>query len=282
MPELPEVETVRRTLMPAVGMRVTEVWTSGLPLRLNQPVERGKLRKAARGRSIEAVRRWGKYLIVDFVDGPMSVLVHLGMSGRLRLMKKSEERPRHTHVIFHLTGGGGGRELRYSDPRRFGQVSQLRRGAEREHPSLARLGVDPLLDTLSGDMIHAWTRGSRQRIKTLLLDQSLIAGIGNIYASEALWEARIIPSLRSHRLSRPRAVALSDAVRKVLLHALGRGGTSLRDFVDAHGVAGTNSEYLWVYGREGEPCMRASCRYPIRRTVMQGRATFHCPRCQTR
>lgn len=282
MPELPEVETVRRTLEPAVGLRVTEVWTSGLPLRLNQPVERGKLRNAARGRSIEAIRRWGKYLIVDFVDGPWSVLVHLGMSGRLRLMKKSEERPRHTHVVFQLADGSGGRELRYSDPRRFGQVSRLRRGAESEHPSLSRLGVDPLLGTLSGDLIYERTRGSRQRIKTLLLDQSVIAGIGNIYASEALWQARIIPTLRAHRLSRPRARALSEAVSEVLHRALSRGGTSLRDFVDADGVAGTNSEYLWVYGREGEPCMRASCRHPIRRTVMQGRATFHCPRCQKR
>ncbi|MEM9489681.1 MAG: DNA-formamidopyrimidine glycosylase family protein, partial [Myxococcota bacterium] len=141
MPELPEVETVRRTLAPAIGMRVTAVWTSGMPLRLNQPVEQDMLHEAGYRRRIEEVRRLGKYLIIDFVDGPLSVLVHLGMSGRLRLVKRAEARAPHTHVEWRLSGGRGvARDLRYSDPRRFGQVSWLRRGAEREHPALAKLG----------------------------------------------------------------------------------------------------------------------------------------------
>lgn len=271
---------VKRTLVPAVGMRVTDVWTSGFPLRLNKPVDLDKLRQAAMDRRIEDIRRWGKYLILDFAGGPRSVLVHLGMSGRFRLMKASEALAPHTHVVFRLAGRAGKRELRYSDPRRFGQVTWLRRGAESEHPSLARLGADPLLGQVTGELLYQHARASGQRIKTLLLDQSVIAGVGNIYASEALWQAGISPSLRANRLSRPRAAQLAEAVRVVLLHALSHGGTSLRDFVDADGVEGSNAEYLAVYGRAGEPCLRPSCRHPIRRTVIQGRATFHCARCQ--
>ena len=282
MPELPEVETVRLTLAPAVGMQAIDVWTSGMPLRLNQPVDATGLRDAAYRRRIEGVRRRGKYLIIDFVGSPRSVLVHLGMSGRLRLVKSSAEMPRHTHVVFHLIGKGKKRQLRYTDPRRFGQISLLQRDAEKEHPSLAQLGMDPLLEALTGNWLYQRTRYSRQRIKTFLLDQSVIAGIGNIYASEALWQARIAPSLRTHRLSRQRAQLRAEAVPMVFQHALNHGGTGLRDFVDADGVSGSHSGYLRVYGREGEPCLRRSCGHAIRRTVIQGRATFYCPVCQKR
>lgn len=283
MPELPEVETVRRTLAPAVGMRVTGVWTSGLPLRLNQAVDAEALRQAATGRRIEGVRRWGKYLLIDFAGGPISILVHLGMSGRLRLMGPEAPRPPHTHVALQLAARGSGvPELRYSDPRRFGMVAPVVRGAERAHPALARLGLDPLEGTLTGALLHDLTRGVRRGLKTFLLDQTAIAGIGNIYASEALWQARIRPTLEACRLSRPRADALADAVREVLQRALVHGGTSLRDFVDADGHAGSHAHYLWVYDREGQPCMRPACAQPIRRTIIQGRSTFHCPACQRR
>jgi formamidopyrimidine-DNA glycosylase len=282
MPELPEVETVRRTLAPAIGMRVTEVCTSGKPLRLNQPVDRDRLASTAQGRRIEDVRRWGKYLLIDFVSGPCSVLVHLGMSGRLRLMKPAVARPLHTHVIFGLTGRGGKRELRYSDPRRFGQVTWVERGAEREHPALARLGIDPLLGELDGAYLYEHARGSRRTLKTFLLDQSVIAGMGNIYASEALWQAGLHPAARAHRLGRGRAEVLARAVREVLERALDNGGTTLRDFVNADGVAGSHAHYLWVYDRAGQPCVRPRCGQAIRRTVIQGRSTYHCPACQKR
>lgn len=281
MPELPEVETVRRTLAPAIGMRVTGVWVSGLPLRSSQRVDQSELEQAACGRRITAVRRLGKYLLID-MDGPRSLLVHLGMSGRLRLVEASAAVAPHTHVAFALTSRGGKHELRYSDPRRFGQVSWLIRGREREHPSLAKLGTDPLAEGVTGEQLHALTRGSRRALKLFLLDQHAIAGVGNIYASEALWQARIHPAVPAHRLSRPRADALAEAVRMVLERALEHGGTSLRDFVNADGHAGTHSHYLWVYDREGQPCAREGCGHVIRRTVTQGRATFHCPGCQKR
>jgi formamidopyrimidine-DNA glycosylase len=176
----------------------------------------------------------------------------------------------------------GDREIRYSDPRRFGQVSTVDRGREREHPALAVLGRDPIEETIDGDWLYQQTRASRRTLKAFLLDQRVIAGVGNIYACEALWEARIRPTLRAHQLSRPRAAALAAAVRAVLDRALTHGGTSLRDFVDADGREGENSHYLWVYGRDDEPCMRPDCGTFISRRVIEGRATFFCRRCQQR
>jgi formamidopyrimidine-DNA glycosylase len=285
MPELPEVETVRRTLAPAVGLRITELWTSGFPLRLNHPVPALALRGAVVGRTIEAVRRWGKYLLIDVAGGPASILVHLGMSGRLLLMDARQPRPLHTHVAFALASGRGravGHELRYADPRRFGLVDVVVRGQERAHPALAGLGVDPLHGGLTGELLYTASRGVRRSVKLFLLDQRMLAGVGNIYASEALWVAGIRPTMAARLLSRPRAEALSQAVHEVFARALDHGGTSLRDFVSAAGHVGDNAHYLHVYDRAGLPCPRPGCGQIIRRTVLQGRSTFHCPRCQRR
>ncbi len=273
MPELPEVETVRRTLKPAVGARIVSVWDSGKGLHMARKPPRAALRKLA-GSKIVAVRRIGKYLLID-TDGPQTVLVHLGMTGRLRIHKKAEPRANHTHVVFDL----GDRELRFSDPRRFGQVDVLTRAREREHPALAILGPDPLTEGIDDAAFHARSRGKKATLKAFVLDQRVLAGVGNIYASEALWRAKLRPTTRAHRLTVESAKRLAAAIREVLDHALTKGGTSLRDFVDADGAEGENADYLWVYGREGEPCSR--CRATIRRSVLQGRATFYCPMCQT-
>jgi formamidopyrimidine-DNA glycosylase len=280
MPELPEVETVRRTLEPALGRRVTGVWTSGLPLRMNQPVDRDGLERAAVGAVLGAVSRHGKYLMLEFEKRSELVLVHLGMSGRLRLVPGVEPSAPHTHVVFALDGP---RQIRYSDPRRFGLVAVAPGGERRrEHPALAELGRDPLLERVGGAFLHETARRSKQVIKTILLDQSILAGVGNIYACEALWLARVMPTVRGHKLTRVQWNELARAVRAVLRLALTRGGTSLRDFVDADGMEGENAEYLRVYGREGELCVRRGCGGRIRRVVIQGRATFYCPRCQRR
>lgn len=283
MPELPEVETVRRTLAPIVGRRVTKVWTSRLALRGGKPVSKRKVGAASMGARISDVRRWGKYLLVDFEQTQRSLLVHLGMTGRLRVIRSDQEHAPHTHLVMSLSGGRGApRDLRFSDPRRFGIVSVATQGREREHPALAKLGVDPITDTVDGELLYRLTRGSRRALKTFLLDQRAIAGVGNIYASEALWQARLPPGLRAHRLSRKRAEALAAAVGEVLRRALEHGGTSLRDFVNADGHEGEHSHYLWVYDREGEACKRSDCSGIIRRRVQQGRATFSCPRCQSK
>lgn len=279
MPELPEVETVRRTLTPILGADIARVWGSGLPLRLGRPVDLARIQRVSRGARVEALRRWGKYLLIDLRDREDSLLVHLGMSGRLRIDPAAAPRAKHTHLAWTLADG---RELRFSDPRRFGQVDLVRRGDERAHPALARLGIDPLSGALTGAFLHERARGRRRTLKAFLLDQHVIAGIGNIYASEALWQAKLHPTRTADRLTRPAADRLAAAVIEVLDRALNHGGTSLRDFVAADGASGDHAHYLWVYDRAGAPCPRPDCDGTIRRAVQHGRATFFCPRCQRR
>lgn len=277
MPELPEVETVRRTLSPIVGAQITTTWWSGKNLRLNTPVDLKALRLAGRGAEVEAIRRLGKYILIDLVGRSPVILVHLGMSGRLRHFAKGSSRPKHTHVEWRFADD---RLLRYTDPRRFGNVELVQRGREREHASLAKLGPDPLDDGITGAGLRDGCQRTSRPIKVALLDQSLVAGIGNIYASEALWQAGIHPSTPASRLSLTRCERLSVAIVDVLERALANGGTSLKDFVSADGHAGEHSHYLWVYDREGHACPSKTCAGKVKRVVQQTRATFYCPRCQ--
>lgn len=276
MPELPEVETVRRTLRPALGLTVERVWGGRQRLR-GARIPAAPLRRAAVGAPIEAVRRWGKYLLVDFAGRERCLVTHLGMTGRLRIHSSDEPRAPHTHLVIGLSRG---RELRYSDPRRFGHLSLARRGREREHPPLAVLGIDALSDDLDGELIYRASRNSRRVLKGFLLDQDVIAGLGNIYVSEALWLARIHPTSPAGRLGRERAERLARAIRDVLRRALDHGGTSLRDFVAADGAQGENAHYLRVYDRARASCPRRGCDGVIRRRVIGGRSSFYCPRCQ--
>ncbi len=273
MPELPEVETVRRTLEPFLGARLGQVWSSGKRLRLGTKIPLAGLRSLA-GTRLSAARRVGKYLLLD-TDGERGVLVHLGMSGRLRVLPAAAALAPHTHLRLELEGE---RELRYSDPRRFGQISIYQRGREREHPALAVLGPDPLVDTVDAEHLLRQAKRRKTPLKSFVLDQRVLAGMGNIYASEALWRARLRPTHSAARLTALGAAELWQAIREVLEHALTHGGTTLRDFVSADGNEGEHADYLQVYGRDGEPCPR--CRTAIRRIVQQGRATFFCPTCQ--
>jgi formamidopyrimidine-DNA glycosylase len=276
MPELPEVETIVRGLAPLVrGRRIEAVWWSGQPLHLRRPVNVAGLRAVAVGRTICRVRRLGKYAIFDLdaaTDGPI-VLVHLGMTGRLRVSPAADARAAHTHVIFRLAGGD---ELRFSDPRRFGWVEPVRAGAA--SPALARLGPDPL-SALDAETLAAALEGVRAPIKAFLLDQRRIAGLGNIYVSEALFRAGIHPVAPAGRLRR-RAPELLDGIRGALEGGIARRGTTLRDYVGADGLPGDNAAALLVYGRAGQPCTR--CGTTIRRRVDSGRATFYCAQCQRR
>lgn len=273
MPELPEVETVRRTLLPAIGATIESAWDSGLPLHMQRKPPRRKLR-ALVGATITAIRRHGKYLLLD-TDGAHTLLVHLGMTGRLRLVAAGAPRENHTHLVLGL----GARELRFADARRFGQLDVFVRTAEREHPALALLGPDAMLAVDALALVARAKQRKRTQLKALILDQAVIAGVGNIYASEALWRARLRPTSRGGRLTAAKAQALATAIVEVFTLALDNGGTTLQDFVDAEGTAGENADYLSVYGRAGEPCPR--CATPIKRTVQQGRATYFCPACQT-
>jgi formamidopyrimidine-DNA glycosylase len=274
MPELPEVETIRRTLAPAVGARITSSWTSGKGLHMNRRPPRAKLARLV-GATITGVRRHGKYLLLD-TDGPFSLLAHMGMTGRLRIHGAREARAPHTHVILGITGR---RQLRYSDPRRFGLIDVVERSKEQDHAALGVLGPDALEGGIDGAMLFAASRKREQTLKAFVLDQGVIAGMGNIYASEALWRSQLRPTRRARRLTRVQSTALSDAIREVIAKSLDNGGTTLSDFVAADGAVGENADYLWVYGREGQPCPR--CEAIIKRAVHQGRATYYCPTCQT-
>ena len=279
MPELPEVETIVRGLRPAVrGRRIASVWGSGQPLHLRRKVDLRGIRAVAVGRTIADVRRVGKYILIALRGdagraSDAGVIVHLGMTGRLRVQEKATARAPHTHLVLALAGGD---ELRFSDPRRFGWVEPARSFAD--NPALARLGPDPLA-ALDAKTLAQALAGVRAPIKAFLLDQHRIAGLGNIYVSEALFRAGIRPTSPARRV-RARADRLMDGIRAALDNAIDRRGTTLRDYVGADGLPGDNASALLVYGRAGEPC--TVCGAAIRRRVDGGRATFFCASCQRR
>jgi formamidopyrimidine-DNA glycosylase len=276
MPELPEVETVRRTLEPLVlGARIDKVWTSGKPLRLNRPVDAPGLKRVAQGATITALRRRAKYLLVDTEKG--TTLVHLGMSGRVRVQPADEPRAAHTHVAWRLADG---RELRFVDPRRFGLVMPVPRGGEAAMAELAELGVEPLGPEFTPEKLHELARASKRALKLMLLDQTAIVGLGNIYVAEALFDARLHPHRIAKKLTAAQAKVLHAAIVDVLSRAIANRGTTLRDYVDSNGEVGFNQLVLSVYGRGGQAC--PSCGKPIRAVVTQGRGTFYCPNCQIR
>jgi formamidopyrimidine-DNA glycosylase len=272
MPELPEVETVRRTLAPAIGATIRAVWDSGKGLHMQRKPPRSRLKKLV-GARLTAARRHGKYLLLD-TDTPYTLMIHLGMTGRVLIMTKSTPRQPHTHLVLDL----GDRELRFADARRFGQIDVIERAREREHAALAVLGPDPLVHGIDHVAFAARAKGKKTTLKSFLLDQSVLAGVGNIYASEALWRARLRPTTRAYKLTAKTAARLAKAIDETLRNALDNGGTTFSDFIAADGAEGYNEDYLWVYGRAGEPCRR--CKTMIRRAVHQGRATYYCPTCQ--
>ena len=273
MPELPEVETIVRGLAPRLrGRKIRAVWWSGKPLHLRRKVDLAGLRAVAVGQAISSVRRLGKYIVLGVADDA-GVVIHLGMTGRLRVEPADGPRAAHTHVAFSLDDG---RELRFADARRFGWVEPAASLAG--SATLSRLGPDPLA-ALDVPALAAALDGVRAPIKAFLLDQRRIAGLGNIYVSEALYRARIHPTTPAGRLRR-RAPDLLEGIVGALEGGIARRGTTLRDYVDAGGLPGVNAAALLVYGRAGEVCGR--CGGVIRRRTDAGRSTFYCPGCQRR
>jgi formamidopyrimidine-DNA glycosylase len=271
MPELPEVETIVRSLRPRLeGARVASLWTSGLPLRMARPLDTAALTRVCKGTRFERVLRRGKYIVIE-TGGGGSVLVHLGMTGRLRLHAAGEAREKHTHVVWKLDRD---RELRFVDPRRFGLVRAARKGEVM--PELAELGPDPLAE-LEVEAFAEVLASSRAPIKAFLLDQKRVAGLGNIYVCEALFRAGIHPGTPARR-ARARAAALVAGIREALALGIANRGTTLRDYVDADGGAGDNLNALLVYGRQDAPCR--TCGRAIKRRVDAQRSTFYCPTCQ--
>ena len=270
MPELPEVEVTRRGLEShLVGRKIGPVAVREARLRWRVPAT---VRGLA-GRKVRAVKRRGKYLLLDCGDGHL--IVHLGMSGSLRLVEPGTAPGKHDHVDVAV----GDRLLRLRDPRRFGAVLWTADPPE-AHPLLRHLGIEPLSSALDARRLHGLTRGSRVAIKPFLMDGRRVVGVGNIYASESLFLAGIHPRTQARRLSLERCRKLVPAIKATLRAAIRAGGSTLRDFVGSDGRPGYFQMRTWVYGREGEPCR--VCRTPVRRIVQGARASFFCPRCQKR
>ena len=274
MPELPEVETTRRGLAPHVeGRRVASVTLRRPDLRWPIP---GEVRELLPGQRIDAVRRRAKYLLLDTAAG--SALLHLGMSGSLRVLPARTPVTAHDHVDLLLEDGRGedARVLRFNDPRRFGCLLWQAPGTI--HDLLRQLGPEPLSDGFDGNHLYARSRGRKAPVKTFLMDQQVVVGVGNIYAAEALFAAGISPLRAAGQVSRERYRVLADAVRRILAAAIERGGTTLRDFINPDGTPGYFEQELSAYGRGGAPCPR--CGRPLKQASIGQRTTAWCTRCQ--
>lgn len=268
MPELPEVETVRRSLLPLVGRCVVDGTVH--ETRLRKPVPRD-LPAQLRQDVWQDLERRGKYLLVRLQSG-RTLLVHLGMTGQFYVRAGGSERLAHDHIVLRLDDG---QDLVFHDPRRFGVV---RLGQEEEFRELAGIRPDPLDPTMNAAVFRDLLRGRKKPIKNWLMDQGVLSGVGNIYANEALFLAGIRPGRQAGRLSRVEAERLFEAVRQVLNDAIALGGSSIADYRDGRGQPGYFQLRLQVYDRTGEPCPQ--CSEPVRRIVQSGRSTFYCRKCQ--
>ena len=268
MPELPEVETTRRGIEPhIVGRRISDVTIRQPQLRWPVPPLDGLLA----GQRVKSVSRRAKYILVEFAKG--TLIVHLGMSGSLRIVSTNTPSRPHDHVELCF----GKQCLRLHDPRRFGAMLWTE-GNPLQHPRIRDLGPEPLADTFSGDYLYRIARTRRAPIKSLIMDGKTVVGVGNIYATEALFAAGIHPQRASNRISLTRLETLVDEIKKVLSHAIERGGTTLRDFVNETGNPGYFAQELMVYGRAGKPCKQ--CGNTIKTRQIGQRASAYCSICQ--
>ena len=286
MPELPEVETVRRGLLSSLeGHVVTHVLARRPDLRFPLPEH---FRERLEGARVEHLRRRAKYMLAELSTGE-TLVMHLGMTGRFEITEhghtvtpgafalKAPEGQKHAHVMLDTDAG---RRLTYVDARRFGFMGLIRTDRLDQHPWFQGMGPEPLGPGFTAAALAEALAGRSQAIKTLLLDQRIVAGLGNIYVCEALHRAAISPLRAGGKVSRPKLAALVEAVRSVLEEAIEAGGSTLRDFQAADGSLGYFQHRFGAYGREDEPCLRPGCRGVIRRKVQGGRSTFYCPEHQ--
>lgn len=274
MPELPEVEVSRLGLLPFLtGQRIVQVVLRAPRLRHELPAS---LASRLTGLRVDAITRRGKYLLFDCESGRGGgwLILHLGMSGSLRLVAPDAPVQKHDHVdlAFATT------TLRFRDPRRFGTLLWHEGRDVDGHPLLSVLGIEPLTPEFDGDWLHSQTRGRLAPIKPLLMDSHLIVGVGNIYAAESLFRAGISPLRAAGRIGRERCGVLAAAIQNTLETSIAAGGSSVRDYVHSDGGAGSFQLTCAVYGRPGEPCPR--CGQPVRVVRQAGRSTFYCPSCQ--
>jgi formamidopyrimidine-DNA glycosylase len=283
MPELPEVETVRCGLLPVMESQIIT------HAEVNRPDLRWPLpeRMAARlqGQRVLALRRRSKYILADLASGE-TLLIHLGMSGRMLISGAQvgsfhHHHPapqKHDHVVLHMSGGA---RITFNDARRFGAMDLMLTADAENHPLLASLGPEPLGNDFNESYLTARLKGRKTPIKSALLDQRIVAGLGNIYVCETLYRARISPLRLAGSLPATAVAGLVPLIRTVLSEAIEAGGSSLRDYRQADGELGYFQHSFQVYGREGQPCATAGCTGTVQRSVQSGRSSFWCPSCQS-
>jgi len=273
LPELPEVETIRRGLEPAlISQKI--ISTRFFVRKLRWDIVASNFDNYVNQKSITSLSRRGKYIIIH-LDNEAAVVIHLGMSGRLGLFEQTAIVEKHTHVIFYLENG---MELRFRDPRRFGSIEVAPPHLISSYPRFAHLGVEPLSNNFNPQYLKKKTEKSDRGIKLVIMDAKIVVGVGNIYANESLFYSRIDPRRRAKSLSVKEIKALEKSLKTVLNTAIEKGGTTLNDFRNAYGEPGFFQLELAVYGRADLPC--PECGTPIQKTVLGGRSTFFCPNCQ--
>lgn len=295
MPELPEVETVRRGLAPTMeGTRIERLELRRPDLRFPLPRD---FAARVEGRRIAALSRRAKYLLID-LEGGATIIAHLGMSGSFRIEEgeaantpgvfhhERSKDEKHDHVLFHLERAEGPVRVIYNDPRRFGFMDLVNRAELDDYPAFRDLGPEPVGNRLSADYLASRFADRSQPLKSALLDQKIIAGLGNIYVCEALWRSHLSPTRKVSTLvtktgkPKPELTLLADAIREVIADAIEAGGSSLRDHIQTDGTLGYFQHFFRAYDREGRECLTDGCGGTVERIVQSGRSTFYCRRCQ--
>ena len=282
MPELPEVETVRRGLAPVMeGVVIARADVNRPDLRWPFPAQ---MAERITGQRVERLRRRSKYVLADLSSGE-TLLIHLGMSGRMlisgdplgQFVHEHPAAEKHDHVVFHMENGA---RITFNDPRRFGAMDLMETAREAEHKLLAVLGPEPLSNDFHEAILVNALKGRNMPVKSALLDQRIVAGLGNIYVCETLFRAGISPARKAGRIAAVRVAAMVPIIRDILGEAIEAGGSSLRDFRQADGELGYFQHSFDVYGKEGQPCKTEGCDAKITRIVQSGRSSFYCPQCQ--
>jgi formamidopyrimidine-DNA glycosylase len=274
MPELPEVETVRRGLAPAMeGRKIKRFEARRADLRRALPPD---MKQRLEGRKILKVARRAKYLILH-LDHGLALVMHLGMSGKFLVRDDTYKPGAHDHLVFKLTGGSA---IVFNDARRFGHADLVAETALGDYPGLQDLGPEPLEESFTGKTLTGAFKNKKVAVKVALMDQRLVAGLGNIYAAEALWRAHLSPKRAAGKVSGADATRLAAGIKSVLRASIEAGGSSLRDYVRADGELGCFQHSFAVYGRAGEPCLTRGCGGTIKQMTQGGRSTFYCPKCQ--
>ncbi|BDR60748.1 bifunctional DNA-formamidopyrimidine glycosylase/DNA-(apurinic or apyrimidinic site) lyase [Lactobacillus xylocopicola] len=272
MPEMPEVETVRRTLLPLIkGKTIKEVKLWYPKIIASDPLE---FTSQLAGKKIVTIDRYAKYLLLR-LSGQLTIVSHLRMEGKYRLVRASDPKGKHDHVQFVFTDGTG---LRYNDVRKFGRMQLVKTGTEKIVTGISKLGVEPNSSGFTKAALVKGMAGKNKSIKNALLDQSVVAGLGNIYVDEVLWESKIHPLSMANQISKYKLGQLHDNINALIALAIAERGTTVHTYLDANGQTGGFQKMLRVYGHQGEPCQR--CGTPLEKIKVTGRGTTYCPHCQ--